>query len=66
LARDLAAQEVAVAILHPGMVKTDMIGAHNGQVEPEEAAAGLLARIDELNLETSGGFWHQNGESLPW
>ncbi|MBM5827950.1 MAG: short-chain dehydrogenase, partial [Cyanobacteria bacterium M_surface_7_m2_040] len=23
-------------------------------------------RIDALNLETSGRFWHANGELLPW
>lgn len=66
MARDLQARDIAVAILHPGMVKTDMIGAHNGQVEPDDAARGLLARIDELTVATSGGFWHQNGERLPW
>jgi NAD(P)-dependent dehydrogenase (short-subunit alcohol dehydrogenase family) len=65
LARDLAAAGVAVAILHPGMVKTEMIGGH-GQVEPLDAARGLIARLDELTLETSGGFWHANGERLPW
>lgn len=65
LAHDLRDRGVAVAILHPGMVKTDMIGGH-GQVEPEDAAKGLLARIDALTLETSGGFWHMNGERLPW
>lgn len=65
LAIDLAPAGIAVTILHPGMVKTDMVGSH-GQVEPEEAARGLLARIDELSLETSGSFWHQNGEQLPW
>lgn len=65
LARDLAPQGVAVAVLHPGMVKTDMVG-NQGQVEPADAAKGLLARIDALTLETSGGFWHQNGEKLPW
>jgi NAD(P)-dependent dehydrogenase (short-subunit alcohol dehydrogenase family) len=65
LALDLRPVEVAVAILHPGMVKTDMVGAH-GQVEPADAARGLLARLDELTLETSGGFWHANGERLPW
>jgi NAD(P)-dependent dehydrogenase (short-subunit alcohol dehydrogenase family) len=65
LAVDLKAADVAVAILHPGMVKTDMIRGH-GQVEPEDAAKGLLARIDELSLESSGGFWHANGERLPW
>jgi NAD(P)-dependent dehydrogenase (short-subunit alcohol dehydrogenase family) len=65
LAVDLKARGVAVAILHPGMVKTDMIAGH-GQVEPLDAARGLLARIDELTIETTGGFWHANGERLPW
>lgn len=65
VARDLKSQGTAVTILHPGMVKTEMIGNH-GQVEPEDAALGLLARIDDLTLETSGRFFHQNGEELPW
>ncbi len=65
LAVDLRSAGVAVAILHPGMVKTDMVGNH-GQVEPDDAAKGLLARLDELTLETSGGFWHANGQRLPW
>jgi len=65
LSVDLREAGVPVAILHPGMVKTEMIGGH-GQIEPEEAAQGLLARIDALTLETTGGFWHQNGERLPW
>lgn len=65
LAHDLEPQGVAVAILHPGMVKTEMVGDH-GQVEPEQAAKGLLARIDALTLKTSGSFWHANGERLPW
>lgn len=65
LSRDLAPKQVAVAILHPGMVSTDMIG-NKGQIEPDEAARGLLARIDELSAANSGGFWHQNGQVLPW
>lgn len=65
LAVDLKGAGIAVAILHPGMVKTEMIGGR-GQVEPSDAARGLLTRIDELTLETSGGFWHANGERLPW
>jgi NAD(P)-dependent dehydrogenase (short-subunit alcohol dehydrogenase family) len=66
LAVDLRARGVAVIVLHPGMVNTDMIGGHGGQVEPAEAANGLLARIDALTLESTGGFWHANGERLPW
>lgn len=65
LSIDLKPRSVSVIILHPGMVKTDMIGNH-GQVEPDEAALGLLARIDALSPETTGTFWHANGERLPW
>ena len=65
LARDLEDQGVAVAILHPGFVRTDMTG-HEGFLDPAESASGLISRIDELTLETSGGFWHSNGERLPW
>ena len=65
LAHDLRPAGVAVALLHPGYVKTDMTN-NQGNVPPEEAARGLIARIDELSLDESGGFWHQNGERLPW
>jgi NAD(P)-dependent dehydrogenase (short-subunit alcohol dehydrogenase family) len=65
IARDLAPLGVSVAILHPGMVSTDMIGGR-GQVEPDVAAQGLLARLDALTPETSGTFWHASGEVLPW
>lgn len=65
IARDLEPQGVPVIVLHPGMVKTDMIGGR-GQVEPEDAARGILARIDELTIESTGIFLHQNGEPLPW
>lgn len=65
LAHDLRSAGVAVALLHPGYVRTDMTD-RSGYVDPDEAATGILARIDELTLETSGGFWHANGERLPW
>jgi NAD(P)-dependent dehydrogenase (short-subunit alcohol dehydrogenase family) len=65
LARDMAAQQVAVAILHPGYVRTDMT-ANSGQIDAAESARGLIARIDELSLAKTGSFWHQNGEALPW
>ncbi|ACY19317.1 SDR family oxidoreductase [Haliangium ochraceum] len=65
LARDLSARHIAVALLHPGWVRTDMTGG-SGQLDAEESARGLLARIDELTQERSGGFWHTNGDELPW
>ncbi len=65
LAHDLRARGVAVILLHPGYVATEMTG-RSGSVQPADAAAGLLARIDALTLETSGEFRHANGELLPW
>lgn len=65
LAVDLRPKGIAVALLHPGFVRTEMTGG-NGLIDAPESAAGLLARIDALNLANSGGFWHTNGEELSW
>jgi len=65
LACDLKPRGIAVAILHPGLVGTDMIGGV-GDITPDVAAERLAARIEALNLENSGTFWHSNGEALPW
>ena len=64
LTRDLRDQGVAVALLHPGMVATDMTGGQG--VPAEQSAAGLIQRMDELDITTSGSFWHAQGERLPW
>nr|WP_198034550.1 SDR family oxidoreductase [Halomonas sp. 1513] len=65
LAMDLAPRGIAVAQLHPGYVQTRMVN-FGGLISPDEAAAGIAARIEALTLATSGGFWHSNGEPLPW
>ena len=65
LANDLKEAGVAVAILHPGFVRTDMTG-HQGLIDPPESAAGIITRIDEVTVETTGTFWHTNGEKIPW
>lgn len=65
LAHDLKPRGVAVVMLHPGAVRTEMTRGH-GMIEADESVRGLLQRIDELNLETSGRFLHQNGEALRW
>ncbi|GGD55631.1 SDR family oxidoreductase [Lacimicrobium alkaliphilum] len=65
LARDLEPRGIAVALLHPGYVQTEMV-SYGGDVSAQVSAARLIQRIDELNLNTSGSFWHANGEVLPW
>jgi len=65
LAVDLAPRGIAVIQLHPGYVKTRMVN-FGGLITPEEAAAGIAARIEALTLASSGTFWHSSGEPLPW
>ena len=66
LAYDLKPRGIAVAILHPGLVKTRMTGFTDSGITTETSVKGLLARIEELNLDNTGTFWHSNGEVLPW
>jgi NAD(P)-dependent dehydrogenase (short-subunit alcohol dehydrogenase family) len=65
LAVDLKPHDIAVCVLHPGYVQTRMVN-FAGDLTPEQAAAGLIQRVEELNLENTGGFWHSNGTPLPW
>jgi NAD(P)-dependent dehydrogenase (short-subunit alcohol dehydrogenase family) len=64
LMHDLRPQGIAVALLHPGLVATDMTGGTG--IDPGDSARGLIQRIDDLSLENSGGFWHAEGYELPW
>jgi NAD(P)-dependent dehydrogenase (short-subunit alcohol dehydrogenase family) len=65
LSIDLKPYGIAVAILHPGWVRTDMTG-YGGLIDPDESAAGLIKRMEQLSLDSTGSFWHSNGELLPW
>jgi NAD(P)-dependent dehydrogenase (short-subunit alcohol dehydrogenase family) len=64
LMHDLRPRGIAVALLHPGLVATGMTGGTG--IDPVDSAAGLIARIDELSMATSGHFWHAEGYELPW
>ena len=64
LMHELKPDGIAVALLHPGLVATDMTGGQG--ISPADSAAGLIQRIDELNMENTGGFWHAEGYPLPW
>ncbi len=65
LAHDLRDRGIAVVLLHPGYVRTGLTGM-NGDIDADESARGLIARIDETNMERTGTFWHANGSELPW
>jgi NAD(P)-dependent dehydrogenase (short-subunit alcohol dehydrogenase family) len=64
LSVDLKPAGVGVFLLHPGYVSTDMTG-HQG-TPVADSARGLIARMDELGVEQTGTFWHQEGYALPW
>jgi NAD(P)-dependent dehydrogenase (short-subunit alcohol dehydrogenase family) len=69
LHHDLSKRGIAVLMLHPGMVATDLTKDFPGDhkyIQPGEAAAGLIRNMDRLTLESSGKFQHSNGEYLPW
>ncbi|MEM8792746.1 MAG: SDR family NAD(P)-dependent oxidoreductase [Pseudomonadota bacterium] len=63
--------EAICAALHPGTVRTDLstpITGPNakGTVSAEEAARNLLAVLDGLRPEDSGGFFAYDGSVIPW
>ncbi len=64
LAHDLRDRQISVALLHPGMVATEMTGRRG--ISVEESASGLIQRIDDLTPEQSGCFQHQDGTALTW
>ena len=64
LKHELMPRGIAVALLHPGLVATELTGGRG--ISPTESARGLIERIDALDIENSGGFWHAEGYELPW
>lgn len=65
LSIDLAPRGIAVFLLHPGYVATEMVN-FAGPTPPEDAAKGLIDRMDSLTVEQTGSFWHAEGYELPW
>lgn len=64
LKHELKPRGIAVALLHPGMVATELTGGRG--ISPTDSARGIIARIDALDIENSGVFWHAEGYELPW
>jgi len=64
LSVDLKESGIGVFLLHPGWVSTEMTG--NTGIGVEQSAAGLIDRMDNLDISQTGTFWHQEGYLLPW
>jgi NAD(P)-dependent dehydrogenase (short-subunit alcohol dehydrogenase family) len=65
LAIDLKPQNIAVLILHPGWVRTDM-GGPRAPTSVEESISGMRQVIEEFSLAKSGSFLNFKGQELPW
>ncbi|KAJ3248603.1 hypothetical protein HDU78_011456 [Chytriomyces hyalinus] len=68
MAIDLKEKSIAVLLLHPGYVKTDM--SPNGYISQQESVSGMAKIIAETladgTLSKTGGFFNQAGATLPW
>ena len=61
--------QAVLAALHPGTVDSALSAPfRGGQIgrAPAAAAQDLLAVLDSLQPQNSGGFWAYDGQRLPW
>ncbi|WP_420410397.1 SDR family oxidoreductase [Hoeflea sp.] len=65
LATDLEPQGIAVALVHPGWVRTDM-GGSGADIAPVESAGGILALAETLRLDGTGKFYNWDGTIGDW
>jgi NAD(P)-dependent dehydrogenase (short-subunit alcohol dehydrogenase family) len=65
LAVDLKGKKIISVVLNPGWVRTDM-GGPQAPTGVEESVSGMRRVLDGLTMRESGGFFHFDGERLPW
>jgi NAD(P)-dependent dehydrogenase (short-subunit alcohol dehydrogenase family) len=67
LAYELKGRQVAVGVINPGPVDTDMMkGVRMPLQPPAEAVGKVIGIIDRMTVENTGKFWDYNGGQLPW
>jgi len=65
LAANLRDQKIAVRMLHPGWVQTDM-GGSGADITVTESVSGMRKVIDSLDMAATGSFYNYDGSELPW
>jgi NAD(P)-dependent dehydrogenase (short-subunit alcohol dehydrogenase family) len=65
LASDLRGEKIPVGIYHPGWVRTDM-GGTEADIDTQQSADGLVKRISNLSVATTGCFEAYDGTQLPF
>jgi NAD(P)-dependent dehydrogenase (short-subunit alcohol dehydrogenase family) len=68
LAFGVKGKGVAVAMINPGPVDTDMMAGLPKKIlrSKEESVRDLIRITDQLTLENTGTFWDFSGKPLPW
>ena len=62
---DLRPKDIAVVVMHPGWVKTDM-GGVNAQIDAPDSVRRLRELIDKVTLADSGKFLNLDGTLITW
>ncbi len=61
----LRSERIAVVMLHPGWVSTDM-GGSSADLTPTESARSIVASVDQLTFDDTGRFINWDGSDHPW
>jgi NAD(P)-dependent dehydrogenase (short-subunit alcohol dehydrogenase family) len=65
LAEDVRPNNIAVTVLDPGSVSTDM-GGPTAPITPTQSVTGMLQVIDGLTMDKSNSFINWQGKQMQW
>jgi len=65
LATDMKASKIAVFLLHPGWVRTDM-GGEGADIDATTSATGIFNEVSKRGLTETGSFFNYAGDAIRW